>query len=106
MAELYRRQGYEIAASRWRGRSGEIDFIAQGMGGFVFVEVKSASTHDLAVQRVSPRQRSRLYAAAQEFLAKTRAGHANSARFDVALVDRSGCIKVIENAFGLEQSGW
>ena len=106
VADHYRRRGFAIAAQRWRGRSGEIDLIAETGGGYVFIEVKSSASHDRAVMRLSRRQRDRLYAAAQEFIAQTEKGLGCSVRFDVALVDRQGRIKIIENAFGHEYSGW
>lgn len=106
VADLYRRQGRVIAVQRWRGRSGEIDLIAEEQGGFVFIEVKRAATHDRAVMRLSRRQRDRIYAAASEYISRSSQGMSCSVRFDVALVDQQGQIKIIENAFGLEYSGW
>ncbi len=106
VADLYRRGGRDIAAQRWRGRSGEIDLIAREGEGLVFIEVKRASTHDRAVTRLSRRQMDRLYASATEYIARAPRGLQTPVRFDVALVDDMGRIKIIENAFGLEYSGW
>jgi putative endonuclease len=41
----------------------------------------------------------RIYGAASEFIAGEPAGQLTPVRFDVALVDGSGQIRVIENAF-------
>ena len=99
VAQHYARSGREIAARRWRGRSGEIDIIARDGEGIVFIEVKASATHARAAERVSPRQQARIYGAAAEFLGAQPRGMLTEARFDVALVDAMGRIAIIENAF-------
>jgi len=42
IAADYVRRGHRIVGRRWRGQSGEIDLIAQGRGGLVFIEVKAS----------------------------------------------------------------
>ncbi len=99
VASFYARSGRAIAARRWQGLSGEIDLIAREGDGVVFIEVKSAQTHARAAERLSRRQQLRIYGAAEEFLAGEPRGTLTEARFDVALVDATGRIEVIENAF-------
>jgi putative endonuclease len=100
VAAFYAQSGRPIVAQRWRGKSGEIDLIASFGDGFVVIEVKRARTHDHAVQRLGVRQMARLAATANEFVALQPRGLGTPLRFDVALVDQIGRIKIIENAFG------
>ena len=97
-ARHYEARGARVLARRWRGRGGEIDVIAEAGDETVFVEVKRAATHDAAAWRLGPRQRARLRDCAGEFLATRPAGLLTPARFDVALVDAAGRVRVIENA--------
>ncbi len=102
VAALYVQGGRLIAARRWRGSGGEIDLIAREGAGLVFVEVKKAASHARAAERLSRRQMDRIYCSASEFLATEPLGQGTAVRFDVALVDAIGQIKIIENAFGLD----
>ncbi|RVV97417.1 hypothetical protein EKE94_12750 [Mesobaculum littorinae] len=99
VAAHYTARGHRIAGRRWRGRSGEIDLIARDGDDVVFIEVKASRSHAAAAARVSPRQIERIFAAAGEYLAGEPAGQNTPARFDVALVDRTGRIDICENAF-------
>ena len=99
VAHHYRAQGRIIAAERWRGRGGEIDLIAREGGKVIFIEVKHSATHAAAAERLSARQMARIHDAASEFLAGEPMGQLTEAQFDVALVDGTGRIAVIENAF-------
>lgn len=98
VAELYRRAGHAVAATRWRGRGGEIDLVLRRGAAVVFVEVKRARDIARAAERLGPRQLQRLRIAAAEFLGMEPAGELTDARFDVALVDGCGRISLIENA--------
>ena len=100
IARDYEGRGYPIVHRRWRGKGGEIDLIARDGDGFVFVEVKQSRSFDRAASHVSPRQMLRLQTAAAEFLGTQPRGSLTEVRFDVALVDARGAIRVIENAFG------
>jgi putative endonuclease len=96
----YERRGFPIAQRRWRGKRGEIDLIAHDGDGLVFVEVKQSSDFDRAAARVSLRQMKRLYASAEEYLGQMPNGSLTDVRFDVALVNALGEVRIIENAFG------
>jgi putative endonuclease len=100
VARHYDRCGAAIAASRWRGTAGEIDLVARDGAGVVFIEVKKAATHAEAAERLSRRQMDRIYAAASEFLEGEPRGQLTDCRFDVALVDASGRVEILEHAFG------
>ncbi|MCU0901997.1 MAG: YraN family protein [Cypionkella sp.] len=99
VAQLYDRAGCAVVARRWRGPCGEIDLIARDGAEVIFIEVKQASSHARAAERLTPRQMARIYASAECFLGGEPAGAHTPARFDVALVDGMGRIEVMENAF-------
>jgi len=99
-ARDYEQRGMPIVDRRWRRQGGEIDLIACRGEGFVFIEVKKSRHHRGAAERLSPAQMQRIYAGASEYLAETPLGQNTDARFDVALVDQSGRLQIIENAFG------
>lgn len=79
-------KGYRILARRWQSPVGEIDIVARRRGVLIFVEVKARARLDDAAEAVSVRQRRRIAAAAQAWLA----GHPEHAsaeiRFDAVLV--------------------
>ena len=98
VARHYERRGATVAHRRWRGGGAEVDLIAREGGTVVFVEVKRAATHARAAESLGPRQIARLLAAGAAFLAGEPAGQDSPARFDVALVDGTGAVEVLENA--------
>lgn len=99
IATDYERRGFPVARRRWRGQGGEIDLILRDGDGLVFVEVKQSRSFDRALAHLSQRQVARLYAAAEEYLGTQPQGSLTEIRFDVALVNGFGEIRVIENAF-------
>ena len=100
VAADYARRGYVVAHRRWRGRAGEVDLILRDADGLIFVEVKKSRSFDRAADRLSRRQMARLCAAAEEFVAGEPRGALTDMRFDVALQNAHGEIRIIENAFG------
>lgn len=96
----YVRRGHHLLAQRWRGDGGEIDLIFSLGDVVIFVEVKKARNFATAAARVSPRQMQRIYASAGQFLDSRPNGLNTDARFDVALVDHTGALEILENAFG------
>ncbi len=95
----YERQGLVCRARRWRGASGEIDLIFADGATIIFVEVKQAPTHDLAAQALAPAQVRRILAAGEEFVGSEPAGSLTDRRYDLAMVDGTGRIAVIEQVF-------
>ncbi|PWE31154.1 hypothetical protein DDZ14_14115 [Maritimibacter sp. 55A14] len=98
VARDYLRRGHALRARRWRGKGGEIDLILDRGALTVFVEVKKSGTLDTAAARLSTRQMARLRVAAEEYLGGLPAGRDSEMRFDLACVDATGHISVIENA--------
>jgi putative endonuclease len=79
-------KGFRIAARRWKSPVGEIDIVARRRGLLIFVEVKARERLDDAAWSVTDRQRGRIIAAAQAWLA-AHPDHANhDMRFDAVLV--------------------
>ena len=98
VARHYEAKGAAVTHRRWRGGGAEVDLVARDGDTVVFVEVKCAATHARAAESLRPAQAARLLAAAAAFLAGEPGGQDSPARFDVALVDGSGRIEVLENA--------
>jgi putative endonuclease len=84
VAQRYARAGHQVAARRWRGKSGEVDLIARDGDVVIFIEVKQSRTHADA---------------AEEFIGDEPNGSLTDVRFDVALVDGKGVIEILENAY-------
>ena len=99
VAQDYLRRDNAIAARRWRGKSGEIDLIARDGETVVFVEVKKSRSFASASGRLGRQQMDRICASASEFLAGEPKGQLTDVRFDLAMVNGSGAIQIIENAF-------
>lgn len=95
----YTRRDHRIAARRWRGKSGEIDLIIREGETVVFVEVKKSKNFATAATRLGRRQMDRILASAAEFLGGEPRGQLTDVRFDLAVVNGFGAIKVIKNAF-------
>jgi putative endonuclease len=100
VAQDYVRRGYTLACERWRGKRGEIDLIMRSDADLIFVEVKKSESFERAALRVSRRQIDRIMGSAEEFLAGEPNGALTNVRFDVALVDQTGQLRIVENAFG------
>lgn len=91
--------GARVLHRRWRGAYGEIDLILESDDAVIFVEVKTARTLTRAFESLGARQIKRLSASAAHFLDSMPAGSLTPMRFDVAAMDGTGQIEVVENAF-------
>lgn len=100
VADTYRRAGYDLIETRWRGEGGEIDLIFGRENLLIFAEVKKARSIDAAICSLRPAQMQRIHAAASEYLGQTPNGQLSEVRFDIAAVDGHGQVHIIENAFG------
>lgn len=100
VARDYAARSCVIVAKRWRGAGGEIDLVVRCGDQVVFVEVKKSASFAKAATRLGQRQMDRLVAAGSEFLAGEPLGQLTDVRFDLALVNGQGQVRVIENAFG------
>ena len=79
-------KGFRILARRWRSPLGEIDIVASRRRLLVFVEVKARATIDEAAELVNERQRRRIAAAAEIWLAANPDESIRDIRFDAILV--------------------
>ena len=79
-------KGFRILARRWRSPVGEIDIIARRRTLLVFVEVKARERFDDAAWSVTDRQRLRIAAAAEAWLARYADSRIRDIRFDAILV--------------------
>ncbi|NNE80931.1 MAG: hypothetical protein HKN18_11740 [Silicimonas sp.] len=93
----YKRAGIEIFEERWRGAGGEIDLIGRDSDGLVFVEVKRSKTFARAAESLSRRQLSRIMLSAEDYVERMFPGQLVNMRIDLAMVDTSGQIKVLQN---------
>jgi putative endonuclease len=79
-------KGFRILARRWRSGVGEIDIVARRRALLIFVEVKARETLDDAAWSVTDRQRARIIAAAEAWLARFPDPRIQDIRFDAMLV--------------------
>jgi putative endonuclease len=92
-------RGYRILARRYRCAAGEIDIVAGRRHTIVFVEVKARATLDDAAESVTPRQRARIAAAAEIWLASNPKAEYRDLRFDAILVAPGKLPRHIQGAF-------
>ena len=85
-AALLMMKGYRIVARRWRSPVGEIDLVVRRGSVLAFVEVKARGSLDDAAESVTPRQRRRIVAGANAWLASHPRDAALNLRFDAVLV--------------------
>jgi putative endonuclease len=85
-AILLQIKGYRVVARRFRGYRGEVDLIARRGAVLAFVEVKRRPDLSAAVEAVTVRQRRRIAAAAEEFVAARPRLSQLGIRFDAVLV--------------------
>lgn len=96
------RDGWTILARRARTAAGEIDLVADKAGLLAFVEVKARPTLAGAAGAVTTRQQARLMGAADILLAENPEWGAGGVRFDLLLMDQSGTMRRVADAF----RGW
>ena len=93
------RDGWVVHARRLRTAAGEIDIVAEKDGLLAIVEVKARPTLADAAAALTARQRARLLAAAEILLAEHPDWGTNGVRFDVMVVDATGAVRRIADAF-------
>jgi putative endonuclease len=79
-------KGYRELARRWKSPVGEVDLVVLRGRTLVFVEVKGRGRLDDAAEAVHPRQRRRIVAAAEAWLAVHPEHAGYDIRFDAVLV--------------------
>jgi putative endonuclease len=92
-------KGFRILARRWRSPLGEIDIVARRRQLLVFAEVKARATLDEAAESVNERQRRRIAAAAEAWLAANPDKTILDIRFDAVLVTPGRIPRHIPAAF-------
>lgn len=98
-AEYLERLGYRILARRFKARCGEIDLIAQCGSLVAFVEVKARGNIDDAAYAVTPRQQSRIVAAAEAWLSRHPEHAMSELRFDAILIAPKTAPRHLPGAF-------
>ncbi|MGY6694537.1 MAG: YraN family protein [Roseinatronobacter sp.] len=94
----YQSAGYLLLMRRFRHLQGEIDLILRQHDLVVFVEVKKSKDFETALRRITSAQISRIFVTASAFLACQPLGQLTDIRFDLALVDGRGSVRIMENA--------
>ena len=92
-------KGFRILARRFRSPAGEIDIVARRRQLLIFVEVKARAGLDEAAEAVTPRQRARIAAAAEAWLALHGSDGFQDIRFDAVLVAPGKLPRHIAGAF-------
>lgn len=92
-------KGYRVVARRFKTPVGEIDIVARRGGALVFVEVKAREHFDAAAEAVTPKNRRRIIAAAEAWLARNPHDVMREMRFDVVLVAPGRLPRHIAGAF-------
>ncbi len=90
--------GYAMLERRFRGARGEIDLVLRRGDDVIFVEVKKSRSFDAALIRLGATQIGRIFETANEFLGAQPKGLLTEARFDLALVNAHGEVRIMENA--------
>ncbi len=98
-AALLIAKGFRILARRWKSPVGEIDIVARRRSLLVFVEVKARERLDDAAWSVTERQRARIVAAAEAWLADHADNRIRDIRFDAMLVAPGRMPQHITGAF-------
>lgn len=98
VARTYEAMGLRLADRRWRGAGGEIDLVLEAPDTVVFVEVKQSRSFDSAAEAITPRQVARILAAASEYVGRYPTALSTPMRFDLALVNAQGEVRVLEGA--------
>jgi putative endonuclease len=91
--------GWSILAHRLRTPAGEIDMVAEKAGLLAIIEVKARRSLADAAVALSLRQQARLVGATEIILANNPHWGSEGVRFDLLLVDASGRVRRIADAF-------
>ncbi len=93
----YLDRGCVLLARRWRGGGGEIDLVFRREDLLVFVEVKSSSSFERAIESLHWTQVVRIQTAAEAFVGAHPDLALMDMRVDLAALDGMGRFRVIPN---------
>lgn len=101
--------GYAILERNFRGRTGEIDLVAEEEGVLCFVEVKGRSGTGFGhpAEAVTADKQRRIARAAQEYLRRRRLPSSTRCRFDVVAILDAGEkpeVTVLRDAFPMPEA--
>ena len=99
VADHYARSGHKLEATRMKTAYGEVDLVMEKQNQWIFIEVKCSKTLAQAAMRITQHQIERIQAAAEDYLAGRGLLGLVDCRFDAALVDATGRVEIVENAF-------
>lgn len=91
VAELLKENGWQVLATQWHCRWGELDIVARDRTWLIFVEVKTRGDRNWdegGLLAISSQKQRKLYLAASEFLKRHPQLAHLDCRFDIALVQR------------------
>ncbi len=97
--------GWKVHARRLRTCAGEVDAVAEKAGILAIIEVKARPTLAEAAVALTARQQTRLLGACEIILAEHPNWGSSGVRFDVLLVNPSGQVRRIIDAFRLGDPG-
>ena len=102
-AREYKKLGYQVLARRAKTAAGEIDLIllAPKEKRVLFCEVKTRADLATAAYAIAPAQQQRILRAADTWMGGKPEYTGYRMQFDAFLIDGSGHIRRIENAFSL-----
>jgi putative endonuclease len=95
-------EGWTVLGRRMRTAAGEVDIAAEKDGLLAIIEVKHRPTLAGAAYALTRRQQIRLLAAAEILLGENPGWGQSGVRFDVVVVDHTGAVRRIADAFRLE----
>lgn len=95
-------KGFRVLARRWKTPVGEVDIVARRRKLIVFVEVKARAARADAAESVLPRQRRRIVAGAEAWLAAHPEHEGYDFRFDAIPVTPGAFPEHIQSAFEVE----
>ncbi len=95
-------KGYRALKKRWKTPVGEIDLVVKRGTLIVFVEVKARAKIEAAAESVLPRQKKRIIAAAEAWLAAHPEHAGYDMRFDAVLMAPGKLPQHIASAFEVE----
>lgn len=100
VAQYLHSLSYDIIASRYKTKYGEIDIIAKKNNIIIFVEVKARKDISTIYESITARQKQRIIDSSLIFIQDNPDYSLFDMRFDAIMLTPNNCIDHIENAWG------